>query len=400
MNQNPKSEIRNPKSEWGLNTTAIHAGDGEGRDVAQPIHVATTYSYDSAGQAAHVFEHEDMPIYTRWGNPTLDVLGQKVAALEGAEAGLATASGMAAISSALLTALSPGDHLIATTGLYSATYHLVQHDLPRMGIETSLAEATDPGAFAAALRPNTRAIYLESPGNPNFALNDIVAISEIAGAHGALTLIDNTFATPVNQRPHALGVDIVVHSATKFLCGHGDAIAGVITGPAEFLDRALKGVLRNFGGVLSPFNAWIVARGVQTLPLRMARHNENAQALANWLAGHPAVREVRYPFHPSHPQYELARRQMSGGGGVLVFELAGGYEAGQRMLDRVQLCILTVSLGDTRTLITHPASTTHYSVPREYRLASGIPDGLVRLAVGLEDVGDIIADLDGAMGGE
>lgn len=382
---------------WGPNTAAVHAGELEGRDVAAPIHVATTFSYESADHAAYTFEHEDAPIYTRWDNPNVDVLGQKVAALEGAASGLATASGMAAISCALLTALRPGDHLIATTGLYSATYHLIQKDLPRQGIETSLAEATDPDAFAAAIRPNTRAIYLESPGNPNFALNDLAAIVEIARAHDLVTLIDNTFASPINQRPHELGVDVVLHSATKYICGHGDAIAGVITGTREFTERVRKGVLRNFGGVLSPFNAWLVARGAQTLPLRMARHNATALALATWLAEHPAVQEVRYPHHPSHPQYELARRQMSGGGGVLVFELEGGYEAGKRMQDRVRLCTRTVSLGDTKTLITHPASTTHASVPREHRLASGVSDGLVRLAVGLEDVEDLQADLEQAL---
>ncbi|MBA3533393.1 MAG: aminotransferase class I/II-fold pyridoxal phosphate-dependent enzyme, partial [Ardenticatenales bacterium] len=339
-------------SEWGPNTTAIHAGEAEGPDIAAPIRMATTFSFANADQAAHAFEHENLPIYTRWNNPTVDALGNKVAALEGAEAGLAAASGMAAIASALLTVLRAGDHLVATTGLYSGTYHLVQHDLPALGIETTLAEATDPAAFAAAIRPTTRAIYLESPGNPSFALNDIAAIVEIARAHNLVTLIDNTFASPINQRPHALGVDVVLHSATKFLCGHGDAIAGAITGTESFIEQVRRGTLRNLGGVLSPFNAWLVARGVQTLPLRMARHNENALLLAEWLASHPAVAEVRYPFHPSHPQYELARRQMSGGGGVLVFELKGGYEAGKQALNRVRLCSLTVSLGDTKTLIT------------------------------------------------
>lgn len=382
---------------WGDQTTAVHAGEPEGRDVAAPIHVATTFSYESADHAAHTFQTEDAPIYTRWANPTLDVLGQKIAALEGAEAGLAAASGMAAIASALLTAVRPGDHLIATTGLYSATYHLVQHDLPRQGIETTLAEATDPDAFAAAIRPNTRAIYLESPGNPNFALNDLAAIVEIARAHDLVTLIDNTFATPINQRPHTLGVDVVLHSATKYICGHGDAIAGVITGTREFTERVRRGVLRTYGGVLSPFNGWLVARGAQTLPLRVARHNATALALALWLAEHSAIEEVRYPYHPSHPQYDLAKRQMKGGGGVLVFELKGGYEAGKRMQDRVRLCTRTVSLGDTKTLITHPASTTHASVPHEHRLASGISDGLVRLAVGLEDVEDLQADLEQAL---
>jgi methionine-gamma-lyase len=382
---------------WGDNTTAVHAGEPKGRDVAAPIHVATTFSYNSADHAAHTFASEDAPIYTRWNNPTIDVLGEKVAALEGAEAGLAAASGMAAISCALLTVLRPGDHLVATTGLYSATYHLVQHDLPRQGIETTLAEATDADAFAAAIRPNTRAIYLESPGNPNFALNDIPAIVEIARAHDLVTLIDNTFASPINQRPHAMGVDVVLHSATKYLCGHGDAIAGVITGTREFTEHVRKGVLRNYGGVLSPFNGWLVARGTQTLPLRMAQHNASALALAHWLAEHPAVEEVRYPHHPSHPQYDLAKRQMKGGGGVLVFELKGGFETGKQMQDRVRLCTRTVSLGDTKTLITHPASTTHASVPRDHRLSSGISDGLVRLAVGLENVEDVQADLEQAL---
>lgn len=378
---------------WGPQTTAIHAGEAGGADVAAPLHLATTFAFESAAEAAHAFAVEDRPVYTRWGNPTLDALATKVAALEGAEAGLVTASGMAAIASALLTVLKAGDHLVATTGLYSGSYHLIQQDLPALGIEVTLAEATEPDAFAAAIRPNTRALYLESPGNPSFALNDLAALAEIARAHGLLTLIDNTFATPINQQPHALGIDVVLHSATKFLCGHGDAIAGAITGPAAFIERVRVGPLRHIGGSLSPFNAWLVARGVQTLPLRMARHNENALALAHWLAEHPAVAEVRYPFHPSHPQYDLAQRQMRGGGGVLVFELKGGYEAGRRLLDRVQLWTRAVSLGDSKSLITHPASTTHHSVPREHRLAAGIPDGLVRLAVGLEEAEDLVADL-------
>lgn len=386
-------------SPWGIHTTAIHAGDPEERDIAPSLHLASTYRFQNAEEAAQAFELEDLPIYTRWGNPTLAVLEQKVAALEGGEAALATASGMAAISTALLTAVRAGDHVVATTGLYSGTYSFITRDLPRLGVETTLVEATDPAAFAAALRPQTRVIYLESPGNPALALNDLVAIADLARARGILTMIDNTFATPFNQRPLSLGMDVVLHSATKFFCGHGDALGGLIVGPAEFVQRALKGPLRTFGGCLAPFNAWLIARGVQTFPLRMARHNANALALADWLAAHPAVAWVRYPWHPSHPQYELARRQMpGGGGGVVVFELKGGVAAGAHLLDRVRLCALTVSLGDTRTLITHPASTTHHSVPPEARLAAGLSDGLVRLAVGLEDVADLIADLDQALG--
>ncbi len=385
---------------WGLHTTAIHTGtDLTSRDVAPPLHLANTYLFESAAEAARAFETEELPIYARWGNPTLALLEHKVAALEGAEAAVAAASGMAAVSAAVLAAVQGGDHVVATTGLYSGTYHLLTADLPRYGVETTLAQADDPAAFEAALHPNTRLIYLESPGNPTLSLNDLAAIVQIAKSRGILTMIDNTFATPINQRPIEWGVDVVVHSATKFLGGHGDAIGGVVAGPADFIERVLKGSIRHYGGCLSPFNAWLIARGVATLPLRMARHNANALAVAEWLEAHPAVAWVRYPWLPSHPQVELARRQMpGGGGGVVVFELKGSLEAGARLQDRVQLCARTVSLGDVRSLITHPASTTHHSVAREARLAAGITDGLVRFAVGIEDVEDIVADLEQALG--
>ncbi|MGC9398018.1 MAG: trans-sulfuration enzyme family protein [Anaerolineae bacterium] len=382
--------------QWGIHTRAIHTGEMGERDLAPPIHMASTYLFKSAEEAARAFEREHLPIYTRWGNPTTEVMEGKVAALESGEAALATASGMAAVSTALLTALQAGDHLVATTGLYSGTYGFVTRDLPRYGVETTLAEGTDPDAFAAALRPNTRALYLETPGNPTLALNDVAAVVEIARERDLLTILDNTFATPYNQRPLEMGVDVVVHSATKFLGGHGDAIGGVIVGNKSFIDAA-KQTLRTFGGCISPFNAWLIARGLQTFPLRMARHNENALYVARWLAERAEVAWVRYPWERSHPQHALATRQMRGGGGVVVFELEGGVEAGARLLDRVELCARTVSLGDTRTLITHPASTTHHSVPPEARHAAGITDGLVRLAVGLEDVEDIVADLDQAL---
>lgn len=383
----------------GMQTRAIHAGsDTQNQSGISPaIEMSSTFRFASSEEAAHAFEMEDRPIYTRWGNPTTAVLEGKVAELEGGEAAIATASGMAAISSAILNVVQAGDHVVATTGLYSGTYGFIVDDLPRYGIETTLVEATEPAAFEAAIQPSTRLIYLESPGNPTLALNDIATIADIARNHDIPTVIDNTFATPLNQQPLDLGVDVVVHSATKFFCGHGDALGGVIVGAEAFIDRVLKGPLRHYGGVLSPFNAWLIARGMQTFPLRMARHNENALRVAQWLAEHPKVVWVRYPHHPSHPQYDLALRQMAGGGGVVVFECAGGLDAGARLLDHVELCTRTVSLGDTHTLITHPASTTHHSVPREVRLDAGITDGLVRLAVGLEDVDDIIVDLEQAL---
>ncbi len=390
-----------PRGRWGMQTTAIHMGeDVEVYDVAPAIHVATTYRFSSAAEAAQAFETEGRPIYTRWGNPTITMVEEKVAALEGGEAGIATASGMAAVSAALLTDLKAGDHVVATTGLYSGTYHFIAEELPRFGIAMTLAEATDPRAFEQALRPNTRVIYLESPGNPTLSLNDLAAIVEIARAREILTIVDNTFASPYNQRPLEVGIDVVLHSATKFLVGHGDALGGVVVGPQDFIERTRRGPIRRFGGCMAPFNAWLIARGIQTFPLRMSRHNENALRVAEWLADHPAIAWVRYPWHPAHPQHTLARQQMpGGGGGVVVFELKGGLEAGARLLDRVALCTRTVSLGDARTLITHPASTTHHSVPREARLKSGITDGLVRFAVGLEDVQDILADLAQALEG-
>lgn len=384
-----------PDTTYGMHTTAIHAGESDaGPDIAPPIRMASTFRFESADAAAHAFATEDRPIYTRWGNPTTAILEHKVAALEGGEAAVATASGMAAVSAALLNVVEAGDHVVATSGLYSGTYGFIVEDLPRLGVETTLAEATEPAAFEAALQPNTRAVYLESPGNPTLALNDVAAIAEMAAAHDVVTIIDNTFATPYNQRPLSFGVDVVVHSTTKFLGGHGDALGGIIVGTERFVERVLKGPMRHLGGAPSPFNSWLIVRGIQTFPLRMARHNENALRVAEWLAEHPRVATVRYPWHPTHPQHELALQQMpGGGGGIVVFELAGGVAAGARLLDRVALCVRTVSLGDTHTLITHPASTTHHSVPPPARQAAGISDGLVRLAVGLEDVDDIIADL-------
>ncbi len=384
---------------WGIHTRAIHAGDEDTRDVAPPLHLTNTYRFHSAEEAARAFETEALPIYTRWGNPTLALMEHKIAALEGAEAAVATASGMAAVSAALLTALQAGDHVIATTGLYSGTYHLIAEELPRYGITVTEVAGDDPGNFAAAIRPATRAIYLESPGNPTLGLNDLAAIANVARAHGVTTLVDNTFATPYNQRPLDLGIDVVIHSATKFLGGHGDAMGGAVAGSSDFITRARKGAIRKFGGCIAPFNAWLIARGIETFPLRMARHNANALRVAEWLSERPDVAWVRYPWHAAHPQHALARQQMpGGGGGVVVFALAGGTKAGARLLDGVQLITRTVSLGDTRTLITHAASTTHRSVPRAARAAAGITDGLVRLAVGLEDIEDIVADLDRALG--
>lgn len=400
-----------PDPAWGLSTVAIHTGhsvDPRSGALANPLHMSTTYAFATAEDAVHAFEvatpgdGQSTPdgefVYARWGNPTQAALEAVVAALEGAEAAVATASGMAAISGALLMALKPGDHVVAPKSVYSATHTHLTYWLPRYGIEVTQVDATDTDAVAAALRPTTRLLYLESPDNPTLRVTDLRACAAIGHAHGALVMVDNTFATSYNQRPLELGVDVVLHSMTKYLCGHGDALGGAIVGRADWVRECRRGVLRDFGGVISPFNAWLIRRGVETFPLRMARHNANALTIATALEEHPAVAWVSYPGLPSHPQHALARRQMPGGfGAMLSFELKGGLAAGARMLSRIQLCTQAVSLGDTKTLVTHAPSTTHTTVPAEARHAAGITDGLVRMSVGLEDPADILADLDQAL---
>jgi methionine-gamma-lyase len=281
--------------------------------------------------------------------------------------------------------------------LYSGSYNILNEDLRRMGVETTFVDATDANAVERSIQPNTKAIYLESPVNPTLKLVDIAACAEIAKARGVTSVIDNTFATPCGQQPISLGIDVVVHSMTKYLSGNGTVVAGIIVGSKEFIDCAKKGALRNFGGVISPFNAWLTLHGVATLPLRFERHCANARVLAEFLENHSAIERVHYPGLPSHPQHALAKRQMSGFGGMISFELKGGVSAGEKLVNQVELCALAVSLGDVRTLICHPASTTHLHVSPEARRRAGITDGLVRVSVGLEEVEDIIADLDQAL---
>jgi methionine gamma-lyase len=400
-----------PKNRYGLYTQAIHAGEAPDPltgAVSPPIHQATTFAFPSAEAAAAAFERytepallftgeQDPYVYTRWGNPTITALERKIAALESGEAALATASGMAAIASAVLTAVKPGQHIVSARPIYSGTYELFARKLPPLGIEVTFVDATEPANIQAALQTNTRLIYIETPGNPLLDVTDIAAVAGIAQQTGVLTMIDNTFATPINQRPLELGIDVAVHSATKYLCGHGDAVAGAIVGPAEFIHQARIGMLRDFGGIISPFNAWLILRGITTLPLRMERHNANAMKLARWLEEHPQVRLVRHPGLVSDPGHAVAQKQMQGYGAMIAFEVKGGIEAGRRLMDRVQLCTLAVSLGDARTLICHPASTTHSYIPAAARQAAGITDGFVRFSVGLEDPEDIIADLDQAL---
>ena len=391
----------------GKSTEAIHAGEetplsSEGNHSGKtgipllpPIYQNSTFQFNNAEECASAFlDEESGYVYTRWGNPTQEVLEKKLAILEGGEAALTTASGMGAISSALLTALSDGGHVVAMETLYSATFNILNEELPRMGIETTFVDATDLNLVENAIRPDTKVIYLESPTNPLLKLVDLAACAKIAGKHNITTIIDNTFATPCSQQPISLGIDVVLHSITKYLSGNGAVVAGAIVGNKDFIVKAKQRALRNFGAVISPFNAWLTLLGIPTLPLRFSRHCENASKIATYIESHPAIDWVRYPGLASHPQHELAKRQMKGFGGMITVELKGGRVAGEELVNKLQLCSLAVSLGDVRTLVCHPASTTHSHVPSEVRQRTGITDGLVRFSIGLEDAEDIIADLD------
>ncbi len=389
----------------GKSTQAIHAGERDtsateksGIPLLPPIYQNSTFRFTTAAECAEAFRDEESGyVYTRWGNPTQDVLEKKLTVLEAGEAALATASGMGAVSTALLTALADGGHVVAMANLYSATFQILNEDLRQFGVETTFVDTADLSQIERAIRADTKVLYLESPTNPLLKLIDLRGAAEIAKAHRLTSIIDNTFATPCGQQPINLGIDVVVHSMTKYLSGTGAVIAGAVIGKKEFITRVKKGALRNFGAVISPFNAWLTLQGITTLPLRFAKHCENAVQVAKFLETHPAVAWVRYPGLPSHPQHQLAQRQMEAFGGMITLELKGGRAAGEHLVDRLERCALAVSLGDVRTLICHPASTTHSHVPAEIRQQIGITDGLVRISAGLEDIEDILSDLKQAL---
>jgi methionine-gamma-lyase len=382
-------------------TKAVHAGEDPcplTGALDTPIYQSTTFVSATADDMAALYGGEKPGyMYTRYGNPTVHALEVKVAALEGGEAGQAFGSGMAAISCALLNYLKAGDHVVAARALYGAAYDFLNRTLPALGITTTFVASTRVEDFAQAFQPNTRLLYFETPSNPTLAIYDVAALAALARCRGVPSVIDNTFATPLLQQPLALGVTVVIHAATKYLCGHGDALGGVVVGPQEYVTQLNREVLRNFGGVLSPFNAWLILRGIRTLHLRLPVQCANAQKIAAFLARHPRVEVVNYPGLPDHPGHELAKRQMKAFGAMISFEVKGGYDSGKKVMDRVELFGRAASLGDTRSLIVHSASTSHRAVPRPERLAMGISDGLVRLSVGVEAVEDLIADLDQAL---
>jgi len=384
---------------WGFTTKAIHGGKmpDTHKSVAPPIYQTATYYYDTAEEGARL--GQEIPpgyVYTRWANPTTRALEEKIALLEGGEDALATASGMAAVSCAVLTVVRPGDHAIAPSAIYQASYQLFAEMLPGYRVETTLLPDSSLPSYERALRPNTKLVFIETPTNPMLGITDIEKVAALARAHGATTIADNTWASPYNQTPLAHGVDVVVHSATKYLGGHHDVTAGVITGTAAFIKRAKKQV-RLLGTTIDPFGAWLVIRGLATLALRMERQNASAQRLAEYLAAHPKVSAVHYPGLPSHPGHAVARRQMRGFGGMLSFEVKGGYEASVRTFEALQVGKRATSLGGVSTLVSHPAGISSVHMPKEVRAAAGIVEGLLRVSVGIEDLDDLLADFDHAL---
>ena len=384
----------------GFNTKLVHAGikDDALGSVVTPIYQTSTFAFHDAQQGANRFAGKEKGyIYTRIGNPTTDALEENVAQLENGFGATATASGMGAISTVYLALLSSGDHMVSTDSVYGPSRGLMEKHMSRFGVGSTYVDTSDLDNLSRAIRVNTKLVYVESPSNPAMAVTDIAAAAEIAHAAGALLVVDNTFASPHLQKPLDLGADVVLHSVTKFINGHADVVGGIVVAKTEALHKKIRTMLIILGANMDPHQSYLVSRGLKTLALRVERAEENARKVAPWLEAHPQVAWVRYIGLPSHPQHDLAKRQMTGFGSMISFELKGGLEAGRILMDNVHLAGLAVSLGGVETLISHPASMTHAGMAREDRLAAGITDGLVRISVGIEDLADILADLEQAL---
>jgi O-succinylhomoserine sulfhydrylase len=388
----------NFEDDYRFDTLAVRAGQvrtAEG-EHCEPIFTTSSYVFASAAEAAARFSDEQPGnIYSRFTNPTVRTFEQRLAAMEGAESCVATASGMSAILATCLGLLKSGDHIVSSRSIFGSTTMLFTNFLAKLGIETSFVKLTDMDDWAAAIRPETRLMFMETPSNPLTELADIKQLSELAHQNDILLVVDNCFCTPALQQPISLGADIVIHSATKFLDGQGRCVGGAVVGPEDIVGEKVFGFLRTAGPAMSPFNAWVFLKGLETLSLRMKAHSSNALALARWLEQQANVKRVFYPGLESHGQHELAARQQSGFGGLLSFELKGGKEAGWKLIDATRLISITANLGDTKSTITHPASTTHNRLTPEQREQAGIVDGLIRIAVGLEDIEDLKKDLVG-----
>jgi len=382
---------------WKPRTKMVHSGTRRSQynEVSEAIFMTQGFVYDSAEQAQSRFvqAERDEFIYARYGNPTVAMFEDRIAALEGAEDAFACASGMAAVNGALMAVLSAGDHVVAARALFGSCLYILDDILPRFGVRVTLIDGTDLDAWRAAVTDKTKVCFFESVSNPGLEVVDIAAVSDIAHAHGALVIVDNVFATPVYSRAIEQGADVVIYSATKHIDGQGRSLGGVILGARDIIRGPVESYMKHTGGSMSPFNAWIMLKGLETIELRVRAQTDTAYALADALQGHPALSRVSYPGHPSHVQYDLVQRQTGKGGTVVTFELAGGQAAAFAFLNKLQVAVISNNLGDAKSIATHPATTTHQRLPQDQKDLLGISDGLIRLSVGLEDPQDLIADV-------
>ncbi|GGF98461.1 methionine gamma-lyase [Paenibacillus albidus] len=389
------------QSEWKIDTQIIHESqspDPRTGAISQSVTPAVAYAFPDAETAASVVAGEAEGVYYgRYGNPTSRILEKKIAALEGGEDALGVSSGMAAISIALLGFLKHGDHVLVTKDVYGGTYNFLTSLAPRFGIECDFVDCTDIAAMLQAIKPNTKAVYIETPSNPKLTVLDIKQITQACKLHKLPVIVDNTFMSPCLQKPLELGADVVVHSATKYINGHGDVLAGFVIGDKDMIRFMRKKLMGDLGQNLNAWDSFLILRGMKTLALRVERHCRNAQTVAEYLEAHPYIERVFYPGLESHPQHKLALAQMKGMGGIVSFEVKGGLTEGKKLINSLKLAMISFSLGDPETLVQHPASMTHASIPQKERVRFGITDGLIRISVGLEDVDDIIADFDQAL---
>jgi methionine-gamma-lyase len=386
-------------SKLDFNTKCVHSGidEYEYGSVVPPIYQTSTFKFKSAQHGASLFAGEEKGyIYTRMLNPTIEAMENAIAELEGGYKALGCASGMAASHTIFASLLKTGDHVVCSAAVYGPTTTLLNTVMEKFGINTTFVDTSDSENVRNALQENTKVVYVETPGNPTLCISDLDAISNVVHNHGAKLVVDNTFMSPALQNPIALGADVVMHSLTKFLNGHADVVGGIIVVKDEDTYKHFRKTLNQLGGVIDPFNSFLVHRGLKTLGLRMQKHCENAQKIAEWLEINPIVKTIRYPGLKSHPHYQIGQNQQKGPGGMITFEVEGGLEAGKILMNSVKLCQLAVSLGGVETLIQHPASMTHFSMGKEARITGGITDGLVRISVGIENADDLIADLEQA----
>jgi O-succinylhomoserine sulfhydrylase len=391
--KNPLSDPRRQAAE----TRLVHGGSTRGpfHETSEALYLSSGYAYPSSEHAELLFRNEIAGHnYSRFANPTVDVFQHRMAALEGAEEARAFASGMAAVTNAVMSQVRAGDHIVAARALFGGCRYVVEDYAPRFGVASTLVDGRDPANFAAAMRPNTKVVFIETPTNPTLELVDIAAVAKIAHASGAKLIVDNVFATPLYQKPLALGADLVTYSATKHIDGQGRVLGGVVLGSKELIAGDVHTFLRQTGATLSAFNAWLLLKSLETLPLRVGQMTESAARIAEALGQHPGIARVIYPHHPAHPQYELAKRQMSAGSTLVAFEVKGGQEEAFAVCDALAVILISNNLGDAKSIITHPWTTTHQRLPEADRLESGVGPNLLRLSVGLENADDLIADLD------